>query len=166
MGKACCPDTTQDTPQGPVSACHGAQHTWLQPRALRTAASDLERSMAEHRGEEAGAVNVSVGRGAEPYREESPRAGAGPGAKAGLGPHTWWTASETTSCCDFLDWELSCKFKEESCLQRGTGQGWPWVIFSSLTALVPAPKFNRAPLRRPLHTALVATRAGPRDPLR
>ena len=41
---------------------------------------DLEPSMAEHRGEEAGAGNVIVGRGAERHREESPRAGAGPGA--------------------------------------------------------------------------------------
>ena len=29
-------------------------------------------------------MNVIVGRGAERHREESPRAGAGPGAKAGL----------------------------------------------------------------------------------
>ena len=48
---------------------------------------DLEPSTAEHRGEEAGAVPVSVwGGDAEPHREESPRAGAGPGAKAGLTP--------------------------------------------------------------------------------
>ncbi|CAI9164045.1 unnamed protein product [Rangifer tarandus platyrhynchus] len=52
-GKACCPDTTRDTPRGPVSACHGAQHTRLRPRApeplpLRQR-EDLERSTAEHR---------------------------------------------------------------------------------------------------------------------
>ena len=46
---------------------------------------DLEPSMAEHRGEEAGAVHVSVcGGGVELHREESPRAGSGPGTKAGL----------------------------------------------------------------------------------
>ena len=46
---------------------------------------DLDPSTAEHRGEEAGAVHVSVwGGGAEPHGEESPRAVAGPGAKAGL----------------------------------------------------------------------------------
>ena len=43
--------------------------------------------MAEHRGEDAGAVHVSVcGRGVELHREESPRAGSGPGTKAGLTP--------------------------------------------------------------------------------
>ena len=48
---------------------------------------DLDPSTAEHRGEEAGAVHVSVwGGGAEPHGEESPRAVAGPGAKAGLTP--------------------------------------------------------------------------------
>ena len=48
---------------------------------------DLEPSTAEHRGEEAGAVHVSVwGVGAELRREDSPRAGSGPGAKAGLTP--------------------------------------------------------------------------------
>ena len=48
---------------------------------------DPEPSTAEHRGEEPGAVPVSVwGGDAEPHREESPRAGAGPGAKAGLTP--------------------------------------------------------------------------------
>ena len=41
--------------------------------------------MAKHRGEEAGAVHVSVcGGGVELHREESPRAGSGPGTKAGL----------------------------------------------------------------------------------
>ena len=40
--------------------------------------------MAKHRGEEAGAVHVSVcGGGVELHREESPRAGSGPGTKAG-----------------------------------------------------------------------------------
>ena len=48
---------------------------------------DLEPSTAEHRGEEAGAVHVRVwGGAAEPHREESPRAVAGPEAKAGLTP--------------------------------------------------------------------------------
>ena len=48
---------------------------------------DLEPSMAEHRGEDAGAVHVSVcGRGVELHRKESPRAGSGPGTKAGLTP--------------------------------------------------------------------------------
>ena len=46
---------------------------------------DLEPSIAKHRGEEAGAVHVSVcGGGVELHREESPRAGSGPGTKAGL----------------------------------------------------------------------------------
>jgi hypothetical protein len=46
---------------------------------------DLEPSMAEHRGEEAGALHVSVcGGGVELHREESPRAGFGPGTKASL----------------------------------------------------------------------------------
>ena len=40
---------------------------------------DLEPSTAEHRGEEAGAVHVSVwGGGAELHREESPRSGSEP----------------------------------------------------------------------------------------
>ena len=54
---------------------------------------DLEPSTAEHRGEEAGAVHVSMwGAGAELRREESPRAGSGPGAKAGLTPPIFHTA--------------------------------------------------------------------------
>ena len=45
----------------------------------------LEPRTAEHRGEEAGVVHVSVwGGGAEIHREESPRGGPGPGKKAGL----------------------------------------------------------------------------------
>ena len=48
---------------------------------------DLGPSMAEHRGEEPGAVHVSAcGGGVELHREESPRAGSGPGTKAGLTP--------------------------------------------------------------------------------
>ena len=40
---------------------------------------DLEPSTAKHRGEEAGAVHVSVwGGGAELHREESPRSGSEP----------------------------------------------------------------------------------------
>ena len=54
---------------------------------------DLEPSTAEQKGEEAGAVHVSVwGAGAELHREESPRAGAGPGSKAGLTPPIFHTA--------------------------------------------------------------------------
>ena len=54
---------------------------------------DLEPSTAEHRGEEAGAVHVSVwGRGADLHRDESPRAGSGPGTKAGLTPPIFNTA--------------------------------------------------------------------------
>ncbi len=54
---------------------------------------DLEPSMAEHRGEEAGALHVSVcGGGVELHREESPRAGSGPGTKAGLTSPIFHTA--------------------------------------------------------------------------
>ena len=54
---------------------------------------DLEPSIAEHRGEEAVAVHVSVwGGGAELHSEESPRAGSGPGTKAGLTPPIFHTA--------------------------------------------------------------------------
>ena len=54
---------------------------------------DLEPSTAEHRGEEAGAVHVSVwGGGAELHREESPRTGSGPRTKAGLTPPIFHTA--------------------------------------------------------------------------
>ncbi|XP_043294984.1 proline-rich protein 2-like isoform X1 [Cervus canadensis] len=49
-GKACCPESTQDTPQGPVSACHGAQHTRLRPRAPRTAASEAAGGPGAQRG--------------------------------------------------------------------------------------------------------------------
>ena len=48
---------------------------------------DLEPSTAEHTGEEAGAVHLSMWEGgAELHSNGSPRAGAGPGAKAGLTP--------------------------------------------------------------------------------
>ena len=54
---------------------------------------DPEPSMAEHRGEEAGAVHVSVWAGdAELHSQGSPRAGAGPGPKAGLTPPIFHTA--------------------------------------------------------------------------
>ena len=54
---------------------------------------DLEHSTAEHRGEEAGPVHVSVwGGGAELHSVGSPRAGAGPGRKAGLTPPIFHTA--------------------------------------------------------------------------
>ena len=54
---------------------------------------DLEHSPTEYRGEEAGAVHVSVwGGGAELHREESPRAGPGPGTKPGLTPPIFHTA--------------------------------------------------------------------------
>ncbi|XP_043746147.1 proline-rich proteoglycan 2-like isoform X2 [Cervus elaphus] len=49
-GKACCPDSTQDTPQGAVSACHGAQHTRLRPRAPRTSASEAARGPGAQHG--------------------------------------------------------------------------------------------------------------------
>ena len=42
--------------------------------------------------------------------------------------------SEKAAYCALLDWDLSQKFREEFSLRRGTGQGWPRVIFSSLTA--------------------------------
>ena len=54
---------------------------------------DLEPSTAEHTGEEAGAVHVSVwGGGAELHSEGFPRAGAGPGPKSGLTPPIFHTA--------------------------------------------------------------------------
>ena len=73
--------------------------------------------------------------------------------------------SQKASYCDFLEWQLFPKFREEFCLRRGTGQGWPRVIFSSLTALAPAPTFNQAPPPRPVPTEMAATGAGSRDPL-
>ena len=64
---------------------------------------DLEPSTAEHRGEEAGAVHVSVWDcGAEPHREEAPRAGARPGAKAGLTPPIFHTAVRVHPMLDIL----------------------------------------------------------------
>ena len=64
----------------------GSEPEPREPLLLRQQ-EDLEPSMAEHRGEEPGAVHVSMwGGDAEPHREESPRAGSGPGAKAGLTP--------------------------------------------------------------------------------
>ena len=54
---------------------------------------DLGPSMAEHRGEDPGAVHVSAcGGGVELHRKESPRAGSGPGTKAGLTPPIFHTA--------------------------------------------------------------------------
>ena len=64
---------------------------------------DLEPSTAEHRGEEAGAVHVSVwGGGAELHREESPRAGSGPGTKAGLTPPIFLTSARVHPLLDIL----------------------------------------------------------------
>ena len=68
---------------------------------------DLEPSTAEHRGEEGGALHVSVwGGGAELHREESHRAGSGPGTKAGLTPHIFHTAVRVHPMlgilCDYL----------------------------------------------------------------
>ena len=74
--------------------------------------------------------------------------------------------SQKASYWDFLEWDLSSKFREEFRLRRGTGQGRPCLIFSSLTALAPGPRFNQAPPPRPVSTEMVATGAGPRDPLR
>ena len=54
---------------------------------------DLEPSMAEHRGEEAGDVHVSVWEeGAELHRKESHRAGSGPGTNVGLTSPIFYTA--------------------------------------------------------------------------
>ena len=55
---------------------------------------------------------------------------------------------------------------EAVCPQIRTSQGWPWVTFSSLTALALASNFKQTPLPSPVPTAVVATGAGPRDPLR
>ena len=64
----------------------------LEPLPLRQQ-EDLEPSTAEHRGEEAGVVHVSVWGGcAKPHRGESPKAGSGPEAKAGLTPPIFHTA--------------------------------------------------------------------------
>ena len=64
---------------------------------------DLEPNTAEHRGEKAGAVHVSVwGRGAELHREESPRAGSGPGTKAGLTPPIFLTTARVHPLLDIL----------------------------------------------------------------
>ena len=55
---------------------------------------------------------------------------------------------------------------EAVCPQIRTSQGWPWVTFSPLTALALASNFKQTPLPSPVPTAVVATGAGPRDPLR
>ena len=113
-------------------------------------------------------MHVSVwGGGAELHNEGSPRAW-GLGLDQRLASHhpSFTLQSQKASYCDFLEWDLSRKFTEEFSLRRDTGQGWPRVIFSSLTALAPASTFNQAPPPRPVHTEMVATGAGPRDPLR
>ena len=113
-------------------------------------------------------MHVSVwGGGAELHNEGSPRAW-GLSLDQRLASHhpSFTLQSQKASYCDFLEWDLSRKFREEFCLHTGTGQGWPRVIFSSLTALAPASTFNKAPPPRPVPTEMVATGAGPRDPLR
>ena len=81
---------------------------------------DLEPSTAEHRGEEAGAVHVSVwGVGAELRREDSPRAGSGPGAKAGLTPPIFHTAVRESILC----WGFSGKLSVLRYAHRKAGHG-------------------------------------------
>ena len=75
-------------------------------------------------------MHVSVwGGGAELHNEGSPRAW-GLSLDQRLASHhpSFTLQSQKASYCDFLEWDLSRKFREEFCLHRGTGQGWPWVI--------------------------------------
>ena len=102
-----------------------------------------------------------MGRGAELHREESSRAGAGPGAKAGLTP-SYRLQSEKASYAGY-SLENSGKLSVPKYEHDKAGL---WVTSSSLTALTQAFKFNQAPLPRPVPTNVVAPDAGPRDPLR
>ena len=124
---------------------------------------DLEPSTAEHPGEEAGAVHVSVwGGGAELHSEGFPRAGAGPGPKSGLTPPIFHTAVREGILCWVFFWILWEAFCPWICNDKAG----LWVMFSPLTALKPAFKVNQAPLSSPVPTAVVAPGAGPRDPLK
>lgn len=128
---------------------------------------DLEPSTAEHTGEEAGPVHVSVWGGVLTYTAGgTPELGLGRDQTLASHHPSFTLQSQKASYWDFLEWDLSSKFREEFCLRRGTGQGRPCVIFSSLTALAPGPRFNQAPPPRPVSTEMVATGARPRDPLR
>ena len=97
----------------------GSEPEPREPLLLRQQ-EDLEPSMAEHRGEEPGAVHVSMwGAGAELRREESPRAGSGPGAKAGLTPPIFHTAVRESILC----WGFSGKLSVLRYAHRKAGHG-------------------------------------------
>ena len=92
-------------------------------------------------------MNVIVGRGAELHREESPRAGAGPGA------------NHLVDCREDLYAGYSLGISGNlSILRYEHAKARLSVIFSSLIALLLA--FNWAPLPGPVSTEVVATRAG------
>ena len=55
---------------------------------------------------------------------------------------------------------------ESFCPRIHTSKCWQWVTFFSLTALALSSNYNQTPLPSPFPTAVVATDAGPRDPLR
>ena len=55
---------------------------------------------------------------------------------------------------------------EAFCPRIHTSKCWRWVTFSSLTALALASNYNQTPLPSPGPTAVGATYAEPRDPLR
>ena len=97
-------------------------HVWEEQIEWRRSSQTASRTSqhSEHRGEEAGAVHVSMwGAGAELRREESPRAGSGPGAKAGLTLPIFHTAVRESILC----WGFSGKLSVLRYAHRKAGHG-------------------------------------------
>ena len=105
-------------------------------------------------------MHLSVwGRGADIHRDESPRAGSGPGTKAGLTSPIFHTAVRVHPTLAVL-WDSLGSFLSPYTHIKMLAMG---KLFSHSSST--GPDYNQTSLPSPVPTALVATGAGHSDPL-